>query len=60
MVRCATRHFEQNQQKVGNPLRFYPQFFIYVQIGSDRWDFRTFVQIGALQIDIYGTQAPVS
>ena len=49
MVRCATRHFEQNQQNGGQPFAFLTQFFIHVQIGPDRWDFRTFVQIGAIQ-----------
>jgi len=52
MVRCATRHFEQKPAEGGQPFAFLTQFFIHVQIGSDRWDFRTFVQIGAIQIDV--------
>jgi hypothetical protein len=52
MVRCATRHFEQKTAEGGQPFAFLTQFFIHVQIVSDRWDFRTFVQIGAVRIDM--------
>jgi len=53
MVQCATRHFEQKPAEGGQPFAFLTQFFIYVQIGSDRWhDFHIFVQIDVIQIDI--------
>ena len=53
MVQCATRHFEQIPAEGGQPyFAFLTQFFIYVQFGSDRWDFHIFVQIDDLQIDI--------
>ena len=44
--------FRTKPAEGGQPFAFLTQFFIYVQIGSDRWDFRTFVQIGAIQIDM--------
>ena len=51
MVQCATRHFEQKPaEEGGQPVAFPTQFFIEVQIGSNRWDFCTFVQIDAIQI----------
>jgi len=53
MVQCATRHFEQKPAEEGaQPFAFLTQFLIDVQIGSNRWDFRTFVQIDAIQIDM--------
>jgi len=36
----------------GQPFAFLTQFFIDVQIGLNRWDFRTFVQIDARAIQI--------
>jgi len=51
MVQCATRHFEQKPaEEGGQPFAFLTQFFIDVQIGSNRWDFCTFVQFDAIQI----------
>jgi hypothetical protein len=51
MVQCATLHLEQKPAELGNPLRFN-SVFLDVQIGSNRWEFRTFVQIDAIQIDM--------
>jgi len=52
-VQCATRHFEQKPAEGGGQtFAFLTQFFINVQIGSNRWDFCTFVQIDAIQIDM--------
>ena len=36
----------------GQPFALLTQFFLDVQIGSNRWDSRTFVQIDAIQIDM--------
>jgi len=51
---CSVRRgiSNKNQQKVGTPFAFQTQFFIDVQIGSNRWDFRTVAQIDAIQIDM--------
>jgi len=52
MVQCATRQFEQKPAGGGQPFAFLTQFFIYVRIGSDGWDFHIFVQIDSIKIDI--------
>jgi len=52
MVQCATRHFEKKPAGGGQRFAFLTQFFFHVQIGSNRWDFHTFGQISAIQIDI--------
>jgi hypothetical protein len=51
MVQCATRHFEQKPAEGGQPCVSNSDF-IYVPMGSNRWDFHTFVQISAIQIDM--------
>ena len=55
MVQCATRHFEQIPAVCGqhySVLCVSNSVFVSVQIGADRWDFRIFVQICAIQTDI--------